>query len=69
MFHVHPPYSTSVACMKEPEILQIHQNSTRYSGRYCVYNDYALPDALDEGVNIGRNLEKDVMLMINHGTD
>ena len=37
--------------------------------RLAVYSDYALADAMEEGINIGNKLErgKDIMLMANHG--
>jgi hypothetical protein len=55
--------------MKDAKILQIHQNSARFSGRYCVYKMYEIAHAFDAGIDIGNNLEKgkDIMLMGNHG--
>ena len=71
VFHLHPPYSTALACTREPRVLQIHQNSTKFRAeRLAVYSDYAsLADAVEEGVNIGNHLPrgKDIMLMANHG--
>ena len=70
VFHLHPPYSTSLACTRDARVLQIHQNSTKFRPeRLAVYSDYALADALEEGVNIGMHLPrgKDIMLMANHG--
>lgn len=70
VFHLHPPYSTALACTREPRVLQIHQNSTKFRDeRVAVYSDYGFADAMKEGVSIGNSLEegKDIMLMANHG--
>ena len=70
VFHLHPPYSTALACTREPRVLQIHQNSTKFRAeRLALYSDYGFADAMEEGVNIGNKLEKgkDIMLMANQG--
>eukprot|EP00095_Tigriopus_kingsejongensis_P003375 maker-scaffold153_size302544-snap-gene-1.11 protein:Tk03375 transcript:maker-scaffold153_size302544-snap-gene-1.11-mRNA-1 annotation:"predicted protein" len=68
LMHIHPPHSTALGCLKDPRILPIHQNSLRFIARTAYHQEYAFPDAITAGEDIGKNLqEKDVMIMCNHG--
>lgn len=58
-----------VACLKEPELLMIHQNSTQFYNRIAYDNGYSgLGDTFEEGKRLADVLgEKDVLFMGNHG--
>ncbi|XP_064109857.1 putative aldolase class 2 protein PA3430 [Macrobrachium nipponense] len=69
IMHTHQPYATSLACMKHPEVLMVHQNSLRFYKRIAYDNNYSgLALAFEEGRRLGTVLgDKDVMFMGNHG--
>ncbi|XP_076060986.1 putative aldolase class 2 protein RP493 [Oratosquilla oratoria] len=69
IFHTHQPYATTLACLKDPELKMVHQNSTRFYNRVAYDNNYAgLAHAMDEGERLGQQLgSKDIMFMGNHG--
>ncbi|KAK3888004.1 hypothetical protein Pcinc_007916 [Petrolisthes cinctipes] len=69
IMHTHQPYATALACLKDPRLLMIHQNSTRFYQRVAYDNCYSgLALAVDEGCRLGQALgEQDVLFMGNHG--
>lgn len=69
IMHTHQPYATSLACMKRPEILMVHQNSLRFYKRTAYDNNYSgIALAFEEGQRLGTVLgDNDVMFMGNHG--
>ena len=36
LLHLHPPYATAIACLADPEIKPIEQNTARYYNRIAV---------------------------------
>ncbi|XP_068201968.1 putative aldolase class 2 protein RP493 [Palaemon carinicauda] len=69
IMHTHQPYATSLACMKRPEILMVHQNSLRFYKRIAYDDNYGgLALAFEEGRRLGTVLgDSDVLFMGNHG--
>ncbi|KAK4313341.1 hypothetical protein Pmani_015295 [Petrolisthes manimaculis] len=69
VMHTHQPYATALACLKDPSLLMVHQNSTRFYQRVAYDNYYSgLALAMDEGYRLGKALgDKDVLFMGHHG--
>lgn len=69
VLHLHPVYTTAVACLAKPHIPPIDQNTARYFKRIAVdelYGDMA--DTTAEGARLAGLLEdKSRLLMGNHG--
>jgi len=72
--HTHAPFISTIACMEDPRILQLHQNSTRFAHNLAVDKNFGglatsnSPTA--EGDRMGKELKesgKEVMIMANHG--
>jgi ribulose-5-phosphate 4-epimerase/fuculose-1-phosphate aldolase len=68
VMHLHPKYSTALACLKDPALPPIDQNSMRF------YNRVAVDDGFD-GMGLGEEAERlahrvdnhSVMIMGQHG--
>ncbi|KAK3893976.1 hypothetical protein Pcinc_002241 [Petrolisthes cinctipes] len=57
VMHTHQPYVTALACLKDPTLLMVHQNSTRFYQRVAYDNCYSgLALAMDEGNRLGKAL-------------
>ncbi|XP_037080299.1 putative aldolase class 2 protein RP493 [Pollicipes pollicipes] len=69
VFHTHMPYATALACLKDPRLRMVHQNSLRFHQRVSYDTEYAgLATALAEGQRLGRKLgDAAVLFMGNHG--
>ncbi|XP_063872252.1 uncharacterized protein LOC135106829 [Scylla paramamosain] len=69
LMHTHQPYATALACMKDPELLMVHQNSARFYKKVAYDNKYSgLAEAIDEGKRLGEALgDKDILFMGHHG--
>jgi len=69
ILHVHPPYATAVACLADPEIKPIEQNTARFYNRVAVDLGFAgIADTDEEGERLARVLgNKSCMMMGNHG--
>ena len=66
--HTHSDYVTALSCLKEPHILPIHQSSMRFIERVFYYQEYGVPDVIDEGKKLGEALaDKDILIMGQHG--
>jgi ribulose-5-phosphate 4-epimerase/fuculose-1-phosphate aldolase len=69
VMHLHPPYATVVATLKDPEIKPIEQNTARFYKRIAYdlgYGGMAL--TTDEGHRLADVLgEKSTLMMGNHG--
>jgi len=67
--HLHPIYTTSVACLKNPGIPPIDQNTARYFNRLAVDELYGgMADSMAEGARLADLLQgKSRLLMGNHG--
>ncbi len=69
ILHVHSHYATAVACLADPEIKPIEQNTARYYNRIAVDLGFAgIADTDEEGERLARVLgNKTRMMMGNHG--
>jgi len=68
IMHTHSDYVTALSCLKDPHILPIHQSSMRFVERVAYYQQYDVPDVIDEGKKLGEALEdKDILIMGQHG--
>ncbi|MCE9897485.1 class II aldolase and adducin N-terminal domain-containing protein [Raoultella terrigena] len=69
VLHLHPVYATSVACLEQPQILPIDQNTARYFQRVAVDTLYGgMADTVAEGARLaGLLADKRRLLMGNHG--
>jgi len=69
LLHVHSPYATALACLNDPQIRPIDQNTARFFNRVAYdmgYDGIAHRD--DEGERIAAALgSHKVMMMANHG--
>jgi ribulose-5-phosphate 4-epimerase/fuculose-1-phosphate aldolase len=69
VLHVHTPYATAVACLADPEIKPIDQNTARFYNRVAYYRSFqGFVDDQAEGERVVRALgSRSTMLMSNHG--
>lgn len=69
VLHLHPVYTTAVACLAEPRVPAIDQNTARYFNRIAVDTLYGgMADTEAEGARLVALLEgKSRLLMGNHG--
>ena len=69
VLHVHSPYATAVACLADPTILPIDQNTARFYNRVAVDMDYGgVADNAAEGQRLAALLgDRRVLIMANHG--
>jgi ribulose-5-phosphate 4-epimerase/fuculose-1-phosphate aldolase len=69
VIHLHPPFTTTIATLADPEIKPIDQNTARYFNRVAVDGSYGgMADSEQEGARLARLLgNKSRLLMGNHG--
>lgn len=72
VMHTHQPYATTLACLKDPRLLMLHQNSTRFYNKIAYDQEFnGIPDTgenVEEGTRMATVFgQYDVMLMGNHG--
>jgi len=69
ILHVHPPYTTALACLADPEIKPIEQTCARFFRRHAIDKHYGgMADNAAEGLRLVQALGgHNVMLMGNHG--
>ncbi|MBF7688166.1 class II aldolase and adducin N-terminal domain-containing protein [Acinetobacter rathckeae] len=69
VLHLHPIYTTAIACLKNPQILPIDQNTARYFNRVAYDEHYGgMADSKAEGQRLANLLkDKKRLLMGNHG--
>lgn len=69
VLHLHPPYATALASLKDPSILPIDQNTARFYNRVAVdmsFGGIATEEA--EGERIASTIgNRKVLMMANHG--
>jgi len=69
LLHTHMPYATAIACLQDPEIKPIDQNTARFYKR-CAYDMEfgGIADNDAEGKRIASMLgNRSIMMMGNHG--
>jgi ribulose-5-phosphate 4-epimerase/fuculose-1-phosphate aldolase len=69
LLHCHPPYTTALACLKDPAMKPIDQNTARFFGRMGVDLDFGgIADDSGEGARLARAFGNNpILLMGNHG--
>jgi ribulose-5-phosphate 4-epimerase/fuculose-1-phosphate aldolase len=69
VLHVHSPYATALACLADPRLLAIDQNTARFHNRVAIDMAYGgVADNLAEGQRLAAALgDKSVLIMANHG--
>lgn len=69
IFHLHPIYTTTIACLENPEIAPIDQNTARYFNRVAYDSHYGgMADNETEAQRIANVLgNKRRLLLGNHG--
>jgi len=69
VLHVHSPYATAVACLADPSVPPIDQNSARFFNRVAIDRHYGgIADNEAEGRRIASVLGgRRVLIMANHG--
>jgi ribulose-5-phosphate 4-epimerase/fuculose-1-phosphate aldolase len=68
VLHCHSPYATALACLKDPTIVPIDNNTARFYGRTAYDLAFGgIADAAEEGERIADVLgDKSVLVMGNH---
>lgn len=69
VLHLHPIYTTTIACLEDPRILPIDQTTARYFDRMAYDEQYGgMADSEAEGARLAALLgDKQRLLMGNHG--
>ncbi|SIR27147.1 Ribulose-5-phosphate 4-epimerase/Fuculose-1-phosphate aldolase [Rhizobium sp. RU20A] len=69
VLHCHSPYAVALACLKDPTMLPLDNNTARFFGRIGYDLDFGgIADAAEEGERIAGMMEgKSVLVMGNHG--
>ncbi len=68
IMHLHPKYSTALACLKDPSLPPIDQNSMRFFNRVATDDGYDGMGLGDEAERLARILgNRSVMMMGQHG--
>lgn len=69
MLHCHPPYATTLACLKDPEMKPVDQNTARFFGKLGI--DLGFGGIADDAAEGQRRAaafgNKSVIIMGNHG--
>lgn len=69
ILHCHPPYATALACLKDPRMLPIDNNTARFFGRIGYDLEFGgISDTEAEGQHLARAFgTHSVLVMGNHG--
>jgi ribulose-5-phosphate 4-epimerase/fuculose-1-phosphate aldolase len=69
LLHLHPPYSTALATLADPELKPIDQNTARFYERVAIDNAYGgIADEREEGERLANILgNRSIMILGNHG--
>lgn len=69
ILHVHAPYATALACLKDPTLLPIDNNTARFFGRVGYDLDFGgISDSAEEGRRLVAAMRGNtVLVMGNHG--
>lgn len=69
VLHVHSPYATALACLADPTMLPIDQNTARFYNRVAIDRHYGgIADNTEEGARLAAVLgARRVLVMANHG--
>jgi ribulose-5-phosphate 4-epimerase/fuculose-1-phosphate aldolase len=69
ILHAHSPYATALACLKDPTVVPIDNNTARFYGRTAYDLSFGgIADAEEEGERLSESIgDKSVLVMGNHG--
>lgn len=69
VLHVHSPFATALACLADPTMLPIDQNTARFYNRVAIDMTYnGVADSTEEGRRVAGVLgARRVLVMANHG--
>ncbi len=69
ILHCHSPYAVALACLKDPTMLPLDNNTARFFGRIGYDLEFGgIADAEEEGIRLARMMkDKSVLVMGNHG--
>ncbi|WP_129139596.1 class II aldolase and adducin N-terminal domain-containing protein [Modicisalibacter coralii] len=69
VLHLHPPYATTIATLKDPRVLPIDQNTGRYFNRVAIDDGFSgMANSEAEGERLAGLLgDKTRLMMGNHG--
>ena len=69
LLHCHPPYATALACLKDPMLKPIDQNTARFFGSVSVDTQFGgIADDAKEGARLATAFgNHPILLMGNHG--
>lgn len=69
ILHCHAPYATAVACLQDPSIIPIDQNTARFFNKVAIDTAFGgMADEASEGERLADALgDKQIMMMGNHG--
>ncbi len=68
ILHVHSKYATALACLEDPSLPPIDQNTMRFFNRVGLYSNYGGMGFEDEAKKMAVKIgNKKVLLMSNHG--
>lgn len=69
ILHCHSPYATALACLKDPTLLPIDNNTARFFGRVGYDLEFGgISDTASEGEHLARAMRGNtVLVMGNHG--
>jgi ribulose-5-phosphate 4-epimerase/fuculose-1-phosphate aldolase len=69
ILHCHSPYALALACLKDPRLLPLDNNTARFFGRIGYDLEFGgIADAQDEGERLATMMRgNSVLLMGNHG--
>ena len=69
VLHLHPPYATALAALKDPSILPVEQNTARFYNRIALDMNFGgIATEAAEGERIASTIgNRKVLMMANHG--
>lgn len=69
VLHVHSEAATAIACLDDPSIKAIDQNTARFFGRHSIDEDFGgIADNVSEGARLAKALGGNkILIMRNHG--
>ncbi len=69
ILHCHSPYALALACLKDPTMLPLDNNTARFFGRIGYDLEFGgIADAQEEGIRLARMMKgRSVLVMGNHG--
>ncbi|WP_373356336.1 class II aldolase/adducin family protein [Pseudoroseicyclus sp. CXY001] len=69
ILHCHAPYATALACLKDPTLLPLDNNTARFWGRIGYDLEFGgISDSAEEGAHLAKAMKgKAALVMGNHG--